>query len=455
MRTAGPAILGEELAGAARGIPFLAPSLGEATLGGATRLLHCTFSTRGPSPDGALRFEYALEDAERHKMVATGAADGTILFAVNTLARRLDPAARPFSTARLDAVAAWGRGDFERAVTLDPDFGSAWTSWVEQLARSGKPAEAVAVAERAVARASLRTPLSKARIQLQAAVLRKDEAARFAALTTLAGLAPNDAVTLLALAESEQRQRRFSAAASDYRRVLTMEPTNANAMNGLGYAEGEAGNLEAAKKALEQYGRQPDQGTNSLDSLGEVHFMNRRFAEAEKYFSQASARDPGFLNGAPLLKAAYARWLGGDLTGADAILQRYLDARAAQKDPAVAWSKAQWLYATGRREQALAQLDSAPADQKAAMNRQRSVWRGEVHPPGNLAQLKALYESTNPAADGLPRVIYAAELARAGKSEEARALLKLWPLPESVGDPLLQSMMYPQFLELRRQLGIQ
>ena len=434
---------------------FLAPGPGEAVLGGATRLLHCVFSKRSPSPEGPVRFEYALEDSGRHKMVDIGAAEGTILFAVNTLARKLDPAARPFSTARQDAVDAWGHGGFERAVTLDPDFGAAWNSWVEQLARSGKSEEALTVAERALARASLRTPLIKARIQLRAANLRKDEAARFGALTTLAGLAPNDAATLLALAEAEQRQRRFPAAASGYRRVLALEPTNAGALNGLGYAEGEAGNLDAAKKALEQYGRQPDQGTNALDSLGEVHFMNGRFADAERYFTQAAAREPAFLNGAPLMKAAYARWLGGDLTGADAILQRYLDARAAQKDPAVAWTKAVWLYATGRREQALAQLDSAPADQKAAMDRQRSVWRGQVHPPENLAQLKALYESANPAADGLPRVMYAAELARAGKSGEARALLKLWPLPESAGDPLLQSLLYPKFLELRRQLGIQ
>jgi Tfp pilus assembly protein PilF len=447
--------LGEELAGTPHGSPFLAPDRSEATLGGATRFLHCTFSTSGSNPDSALRFDYAFEDAERHKMVETGAADGAILFAVNTVARRLDPAARPFSTAQQDAVSAWGRGDFERAVALDPDFGTAWTSWVEQLARSGKPDEALAMAERAVARASLRTPLSKARLQLQTAVLRKDDAARLAALNTLAGLAPNDSAMILALAEANQKQRRFSASANDYRRVLAIEPSNASAMNGLGYAEGEAGNLAEARKILEEYGRQPGQGTNALDSLGEVHFMKGRFADAEKYFSQVAAREPGFLDSAPLLKAAYARWLGGDLKGADAIVQRYLDAREAQKDAIVGWRKAAWLYATGRKEQAMAQLDSTPADQKAIMDRQRSVWRGEVHTNEDLAQLKALYQSANPAADGLPRVLYASALARAGKSDEARALLKLWPLPETVGDPLLQSLVYPQFLDLRRQLGIQ
>jgi len=54
----------------------------------------------------------------------------------------------------------------------------------------------------------------------------------------------------------------------------------------------------------------------------------------------------------------------------------------------------------------------------------------------------------------LPRTLYAAALAKAGKTDEARALLKMWPLPESAVDPLLQSLLYPQFLELRKALGI-
>ena len=102
----------------------------------------------------------------------------------------------------------------------------------------------------------------------------------------------------------------------------------------------------------------------------------------------------------------------------------------------------------------MAMLDKTPADQAATMERQRSVWRGEVHPPEDLEQLKKIFESTNPAVDGLPRTLYAGALAKAGKTDEARALLKMWPLPESAADPLLQSLLYPQFLELRKILEI-
>jgi len=443
-------MLAEELQGGVKMFPVRASSVGTAALLGATQLLHCTFSRHG----GALTVHFALEDAERHRMVATGSVEGTILFAVSTLARKLDSGARPFSTPNQDAVAAWGRGEFERAVTIDPDFGTAWFFWITQAAQSGKPEEAAALAERALERASLRTPLNKAQIQLTAALLRKDESARIAALTELARLAPHDTGAALGLAEIEHQRRRYSAATELYQRVLAQEPGNSTALNGLGYAEGENGNLNAAKKTLEAYGQSPDQANNALDSLGEVYFMNGQFTTAENYFLRASARDPNFLNGAPLMKAAYAHWLGGDLAGADAQIRKYLDLRAKQNDPLVVWREAVWQYATGRREQALATLAKAPPDQAANMERQRSVWRGEVHLPQDLNQLKMLYENTNPAVDGLLRTLYAAALARDGKAEEARALLKMWPLPEPAGDQALQSLMYPQFLALRKTLGV-
>jgi len=450
--TAGPIILSQELAGGAHLFPFRASSVGIAALESATQLLHCTFTQRS----GTLHIQYALEDAKRHRMIATGSVNGTALSTVGALASILDmDGARPFSTPNPDAAAAWGRGDFERAVTLDPDFGSAWASWIAQAARSGKPEEAAALAKRALAHVSLRTPLDKAQIQLTYATLRKDEGARAAALTEMAKLSPHDTGPLLGLAAIEQQARKYPAAEALYRRVLAIEPKNADALNSLGYAEGESGDLQAATKTFQAYGQLPNQANNALDSLGEVYFMNGRFAEAEKYFAQVSARDPNFLKGAPMMKAAFAHWLGGDLAGADALMQQYLAFLAKQNDPLAAWREANWFYATGRREQAMAALAKAPPDQAATMERQRAVWRGEAHVPDDLNQLRTVYQNTNPAADGLARTLYAGALVRASKVDEARALFKLWPLPESASDNLLQSLMYPRFLALRKELNIQ
>jgi len=50
----------------------------------------------------------------------TATADGTILEAMNAVARRLDPAAHAFPASNTAAIEAWGRGEDERAVALDP-----------------------------------------------------------------------------------------------------------------------------------------------------------------------------------------------------------------------------------------------------------------------------------------------------------------------------------------------
>lgn len=103
----------------------------------------------------------------------------------------------------------------------------------------------------------------------------------------------------------------------------------------------------------------------------------------------------------------------------------------------------------------MATLAKAPPGQAANLERQRAVWRGDAHIPNDLNQLRKAYLNTNPAADGLPRTLYAAALLQARRTDEARALLKLWPLPESASDSLLQSLIYPRFLDLRKRLGPQ
>ena len=203
-------------------------------------------------------------------------------------------------------------------------------------------------------------PLDKAQIQLSYATLRKDEGARNAALSELARLAPHDTGALLGWRDPAASAELSGGLRAVSSRALRSIPGTSSALNSLGYTEGESGDLEAAKKTFEVYGQQPNQAINALDSLGEVYFMNGRFAEAEKYFAQESARDPNFLKGAPLMKAAYARWLGGDSPGADVLMQKYLAFLATQNDPLAAWRNAVWLYATGRREQAMAALAKAP-----------------------------------------------------------------------------------------------
>src|SRR5205814_1525915 len=144
---------------------------------------------------------------------------------------------------------------------------------------------------------------------------------------------------------------------------------------------------------------------NALDSAGEAFFSRGKFAEAEKYFLRAHAKSSALLAGDDLLKAAYSRWLQGDLPGADQQFAQYVAFRSQQKDPLLVWRQAVWEYATGRTAQAMARLANVigadPASEIARM--QLILWKDLSKLPSNPAQLKQVYERTPPALDGITR----------------------------------------------------
>ena len=444
-------IVASDMAGTLKFVPVRAGTASEGYLAAADRFVHGYFTGQ----PGALRFRLEVEDVATHKMTAYVAENGALVSAMDAAAKSLDPAARPFSTSNHEAAQAWGRGDYERAVSIDPDFGDAWISWTESLAQKGQVADAVNAADRALARPGLRSELTRARIAVLSASLRKDNAGRVQAMRKLSQMVPADTSVLANLGEVEMNARDFAGAAGEYRKLLALSPDDTTAMNALGYAEGFAGNLDAARQAFETYGNQPGQKANSLDSIGEVYFASGRFAEAEKDFLEAHQAAPAFLGGVDLWKAAHARWLAGDLKGADAIAARYLQFRRAAHDPAVDWREAVWLYSTGRRDQAIEKLKTLPPNLNALAGRQLAIWQGSFNLPDDLSTLQQKYQESPPSADGQIRVFYAAALLKAGNKEEARKLLARWPLPaENGGDPMLESLLYPQFIELRKAAGL-
>ena len=83
---------------------------------------------------------------------------------------------------------------------------------------------------------------------------------------------------------------------------------------------------------------------------------------------------------------------------------------------------------------------------------QLAIWKDPSKLPQDPAALKQAYERAAPATDGLPRVLYAAALAKFGRTDEAKKLIAQWPLPGAETDPLLQSFVFPKYLELKREL---
>jgi tetratricopeptide (TPR) repeat protein len=455
---AAPRVVAEELTGAASTVPLLAASVNDAYAEGATRLLHGYVELRAPdgsaAAENALHFEFRLEDTASHKMQPV-TFDGAPLEVLGQLAHRIDPTAHAFSSANPQAVEAFGRGDFARAVELDPDFSTAWLGWAQSLS-TADAAQAIEVANRALARSGLRSATDRSRIELLAATLRHDPQAELKAMESLARQSPQDPNSVRTLAEAAMNARQFADAARYYQDLHRLAPDDANALNLAGYAYAFAGDLNSAMKAFDQYRRQPGQEPNALDSIGEAQFVNGKFSEAEKYFLQAHDKNASLLGGGDLLKAAYAHWLGGDLAGADQLSARYLQFRTQAQDKLVPWRAATWLFSTGRADRARAGLESTlpSADpQLAALARkQLEVWNSPFQLSKDLAVLKRAYDSTPPAADGLARTFYATALFETGDKDHARSLVAQWPLPESAGDPVLQAFLFPKFLALREKL---
>ena len=455
MSAAIPKVVAAELAGSQRSVPLVVSNLSEALAGGATRYVHAYFDRRP-----GLHFEIIIEDASTHKAVRTlsveGAVEGNPLTTADILAQAVDPTAKPFSTSNAASIQAWAKGDYERALALDRDFGAAWLDWAQStaLVKHDVP-EALALVERALARDTLRAPMERARLRMLSANLTNNSVARREALTELSRLAPGDSSLISAAADSEMLARNFSEAARLYGQILKADPNNPAVLNSLGYAYAFAGDVANARKTFADYARFRGQEANAFDSMGEALFVNGQFAEAEKQFLEAHSNNPKMLSGGDLAKAAYAHWLAGDLPGADRIFAQFVQFRTQSGDPTTIWREAAWLRTTGRSAQGEAKLakPQAPLPPQVAelAAKQIQVWKDPEFPT-DPDRLRQVYESTPPAADGLIRTLYAAALEGAGKPEEARKLLILWPLPEQPGDPLRQSLIYPLFQALKGKL---
>ncbi len=105
-----------------------------------------------------------------------------------------------------------------------------------------------------------------------------------------------------------------------------------------------------------RYAKLPGQQPNSFDTLGEVYFHEWKIRRCREAFLRAHELNAALLSGGDLRKAAYARWLAGDLPGADQLFLRYLDARAKLRDPVIEWEHAAWEFSTGRKDQAIARI---------------------------------------------------------------------------------------------------
>jgi tetratricopeptide (TPR) repeat protein len=333
---------------------------------GANRLAYGEYSIRS----GEILVRMTTEDPQTGKMAAVvsyrGSA-GDVVAAASALARSLWKDAPPYATRNTAALQAFVNAlesfdqpsvalTLERALAADPDFAPAYRLLAQWKAQRQDHAGALAVLDQALARNL--PPVERARLELDSADLRGDAVARSRACAILARLSPGDPVGWRALAEAATAAHAYRNSVDAWEKSLAIEPQDAGALNQAGYAAAFAGDLPAATAFLNRYQSLAPADSNPLDSLGDVNLLAGRLREAEAFYLQSARKNAHFDNDGSLFKAAVARLMTGDIGGADALFQRYAEARAADRDPALDYRKAEWSWAAGRRRAACAGMEA-------------------------------------------------------------------------------------------------
>ena len=393
----------------------------------------------------------------------------------------------------------------ESAKEADPGFSAAHIALAQVLLGMGDRDGALKAIK--AAEAARVDEIDRAELDFVSASARGDLKDREKALGTLTRAKPADSTSFRDLAEVQLLQRQFQAAVGNYEVAARLNPEEPRNWNELGYALSYVQDLAGARKALETYQRLvSSEDINGLDSLGEVSFYLGDFAAAAKYFLQAAEKNPTAFGGGELVKAAHATLMNGDLGRADTLFEKYIANLQGPKRTGAAYQLAQWEFLTGRRKAAMAGLERAigsmDADGQSLGLSQLSIWKletGDAKRAGDFASqavaraatpqarnvglicraiasgtgrsgsraadayaflmarkysealplLEALFGETNPSGDGQIRTLLAWTYVELGRVADARALTKTYPLPSSIGEPLLASLAFPRFLFLR------
>lgn len=447
--------------------PISAPGISAeaplATAAGANRLVYGTFTVQS----GRIHVRMTVEDPQtrRERSFEATAADPDVATAATALARQLWPQAPAYSAHNPAALRAYAQAveagapdaalqAARQAIADDPDFGAPYLLIAQVYAEQHDRAALTDTLQQANSRGTALPQTDRARLETIAAGLTGDIAGRQRALDLLARLTPYDPGVWRSAAEIANLRHQYPQAVQAYERALTVEPEDAASWNELAYAAASAGNLPTAVAALRRYEALRPGDPNPVDSLGDVNFMLGRFKDAEQFYLQAAKMAPAFLNGIDQFKAALARLMTGDVTGADALYQPY---KAADIH------RAEWLWLSGRRKEGYSMLSGQAAglpsrDAQSVAYAELAIWALMLDNGQAAAMAQKAVETATPASAGvaaLARFLVSPPLAPA--AWEARAQ-QFFPQTDSSGSRdlalgyafLLAKQFAPAVAPLRR-----
>jgi tetratricopeptide (TPR) repeat protein len=153
-------------------------------------------------------------------------------------------------------------------------------------------------------------------------------------------LAPDEVRWPYYLAGLYKSRGETDKAEASFKRALTLQPDDLILWNQMAYAQVYAGDLDGALQSLKRYAALRPAEANPLDSMGDVYYAFGRFAEAEKSYKDAQAKDPNFAANGSLLKAAHAR----DRRRRCAMRCSTNMQVGSGQDPAIEYRRAEWEY---------------------------------------------------------------------------------------------------------------
>ncbi len=351
------------------GRPVVAPGIstqrGASVLSGAKRIIFGTFHK---TPAGSVRFELTEQEFPSGKIIRNLSETGpATLDTLLKLSRQVSPAVHPYLTSSTDALRAWVQAVelppaeaatlLRQAVVADPGFGPPWLALVRIVNGSGDATEALRLVNQALALKLDR--LTLATLKLDKATFESDEPGRASALAEIIEASPGDTPLLRQLAQARSSAGQFADAATLWQKLTVALPDDPDGWNQLGYNRAWAGDYLGAVAAMREYARIRPTDPNPDDSIGDIHFMYRKFTEAANSYQASITKMPFFEGGASLYKGAWAKYYAGDKAGADKLFAQFRTEHEKKGTPNLDIFEADWLYRTGRQQQAVTFLREA------------------------------------------------------------------------------------------------
>ena len=335
-----------------------------AFLAGANEIGYGDYAVRG----GRLEARLYLQDVRtrKYRKIVSAYGPATDVIAVaDSLARQIAADPKRPGVRNNDALLHYVDGleaaspdrilaDAQAAIDADPGFIPPYRMAAEWYAARHDDAAAAALLKQAFQHAP--SPLEKARLDLEMAGLTNDIGGRLGALQELANTDPGNPEQWRALGETQFAVHHYPAAAAAFRKLTALDPRNQQGFNLLGYSLAYTGDLPGAVQALERYQALAPDDPNPIDSTGDVYLLSGRPQQAETYYLNAYRKNPKYLDGVDLFKAAVARLMTGDVAGAAAIHERYLKAIAGVPNRTPEMERIEWMWTTGERKEAGRQL---------------------------------------------------------------------------------------------------